>query len=165
MLDQREDWGAERKLLNRWAIWCLHGDSNEMMRSCGLTWAGSPPSAMRDIYDRGAETEDDTTGYARELPPVPDYTSHAVDEFMSALAPILPAVHRALLARHARIVDGRRIWVRSESWIAQSLYGMQRSGAWRRLATDCMTGYGGLRRWLEKSASQSGNDLLVCAGR
>ena len=161
----REDWQVERKLLNRWAIWTARSDSSEVMRLCGVTWAGSPLALMGDLWSRGAIKPDDVAGYAPELPAAPDYISPSVDEFMTALAAISPAVHDALLARHARIVRGERIYVRSESWVAQALYGLRRSGAWKRLAADCVIGYGSLRRWREIPTSKSGNTLLGSCAR
>ncbi|MGA9851857.1 MAG: hypothetical protein WBR15_02880 [Gammaproteobacteria bacterium] len=148
MSQNREDWESERKLMKRWANWCLHADSRAVMHTCGLTWAGSPPAIMDEIYDRGAATADEATGYARESAPAPDYISPAIDNFMAALSIILPAAYAALIARHRRMVYGQLIRLRPEWWIAEQLYGLKRSQSHARLAADCITGYAAMRRWL-----------------
>ena len=88
-----DEWLAERKMLNRWAHWRLHVDSNEIMRSCGLSWAGSPPYCMRDLWESGAATKEDVGGYPSEPSPPPDHTSQQVDEFMVALANYAATFH------------------------------------------------------------------------
>ncbi len=144
----REDWQVERKLLNRWAIWCLHGNERDIHRICGLTWAASPYSIMRRIYENGAVATTDVTGYAAEPPHLPDEWSAQVDEFMAIIAIVLPDSHAALIARHARVVRGQRLLIRAERWIARSLYGLSVRHSVSRLAHDCECGYGALHRWL-----------------
>lgn len=142
-------WAAEIRLLNRWARWCLNGNQGEIMRLCGLTWAGSPKSIMARVWESGAADEEAVTGYARELPPVHDFGSQEVDCFMAALRPIQPEAHTAILARHARVVNGEHILTRSESWIGRAVYGYTENNSRKALTRDCESGYAALRRWLE----------------
>ena len=146
---EHSPWAPEIRLLNRWARWCINGNQGEIMRLCGLTWAGSPKSIMARIWECGAETEEAVTGYARELPPTPDFDSHEVDRFMVALRPIRPEAYTAILARHARIVHGEQVLIRSEGWIARALYGFTEDNSRKSLTRHCESGYSALRRWLE----------------
>jgi hypothetical protein len=84
------------------------------------------------------------------LPPVPDAEVEAVFEFMDCLRPLLPHAHAALMARHRRMVDGHQHRIRSESWLAQALYGTKRAAAHARLASECDAGYAALTRWLDR---------------
>ncbi len=151
-------------MLHRWALWCRRDDSSEILRDCGLTGAGSPRTPAHVIFDRGAERAEDVGGYAREHAPAADDVSAVVDAFMLALAAISPGIFHALLARHTRIVRGEFIDMRSESEVAQVLYGLRRSGAWKRLAQDCEVGYGALRRWLESPQGAIRQDAVAWQG-
>lgn len=117
------------------------------MRSCGLTWAGSPPNTMDSIYVMGERTKDDVTGFAPEAPPLPDTDSQAVNEFMVHLRLILPNAYEALMAKHRRIVHGELILTHPEGWIAESLYNLSRSASHARLSQNCEAGYSALQRW------------------
>lgn len=158
----REHWPEERKLLNRWAIWCLRGNERMLMRLCGLSWAGSPPAIMARLWERGAESEDDVTGYAPEPRAAPDYQSAEVDRFMGILQRSSPAVAAALIARHRRMVHGELILLRPEWWLACSLYGRRRSRSHQMLADACERGYAVLRQWLADSSDllQKSDELL-----
>ena len=142
-----EQWLVERKMMNRWAFWCCRDDGSTLMRLCGLTWAGSPPAIMAALWERGAETEDDVTGYASEARSMPDDQSAEVDLFMNALRSILPAAHSALMARHRRMIHGELVLTRSEGWLARALYGKSRARSHAMLVKDCEAGYSALRRW------------------
>ena len=153
-IKEGDPWHQERRMLNRWALCKLHDDERSIMRYCGLTWAGSPRALMAPIYERGATKREDATGYARELPQLPDHIPPQVDEFMLALLPILPAAHAALLARHCRIVHGEHVEAKSEVWLAQTLYCKSRTRSHVKLIEDCNQGYEALRRWLDLATCQ-----------
>lgn len=148
---EHSQWAAEIRLLNRWARWCLNGNHSEIMRLCGLTWAGSPKSIMARIWEYGAVNTEAVTGYAGDLPPAPDIESQEVDRFMSALKPIQPEAFTAILARHARIVNGEQVLIRSEGWIARAVYGFTEDNSRKSLTRHCEAGYSALRRWIESA--------------
>jgi hypothetical protein len=137
----------ERGLLNGWARWCYNGNHGEIMRLCGLTWAGSPPNTMDSIYVMGERTKDDVTGFAPDPPPLPDTDSQAIDRFMSHLREILPSAYNALIARHLRVVHGEFQRFRAEIWIAQALYCLSPEASRQKLKYDCDRGYSSLQQW------------------
>lgn len=147
---------SERKMFNRWAIWCLRGDNHLLMRLCGLSWAGSPRTVMSELWFRGAVAEADVTGYAAEIAPVPDEESVQVDRFMTEINARLPAVHVALMARHRRMIHGELILTRPEWWIACALYCRRRSRSHQMLAEACERGYVELRTWLNSPLAKTG---------
>ncbi|MDE2107104.1 MAG: hypothetical protein KGL39_58395 [Patescibacteria group bacterium] len=148
-------WAQEIRLLNRWARWCINGNHGEIMRLCGLTWAGSMRTIMERLWECGAAEEKDVTGYASEPPPLPDFASQEVDKFMTALRSIHPESHRAILGRHARIVHGEFVLIRSHGWVAQALYGRSRRASEQALDTDCNLGYAALRRWIQSAQEKA----------
>lgn len=145
----RGAYAAEYRLMCVWAVRAAGSDARDILRLCGLSGAGSPPTVMDSLYALRDDAE--TTGYAKDLPMPPDPEIEAVFPFMEALRPLLPAAHAALMARHLRLVDGHCHRLRSESWLAMSLYGTKRAAAHARLASECDTGYAALRRWLAGS--------------
>lgn len=151
-----DGWRTERRFLMLWAVWCLRDDMSEIKRMCGLTPAGSPFTTMRRIYDLGAVSQEDVTGYAAEVPPPPDIELET-DAFMTALEPIQPDTHEALVARHRRIVHGKVDLEASESRLCGLLFPtLSRRHACKRLTSRCEDGYGALRRWLLFKHSQGG---------
>lgn len=143
----------ERELLRRWANSCAAIDAHEILDTCGLSPATSPPSTMDRVYVMGERERDDAGGYSAhdEHGDGPDLEVASCHEFMEWYEVLRPATHAALLARHRRMVSGQLHEDRSERWIAVRLYGWNSGDpdhARNLLIQTCELGYGALRRWL-----------------
>lgn len=139
----------ERRLVYRWSSLCAARDLLTVLAESGLTPAGSPPSVMERVYAEGAREREDAGGYDADEPPAePDPELEQVTEFMEWMAALRPGWYRAGLARHRRLVDGRRHPLAHEYILAMLLYGGSRPAAHQRLAEDCEALYAALRRWL-----------------
>ncbi|MDE1828247.1 MAG: hypothetical protein KGH65_03755 [Candidatus Micrarchaeota archaeon] len=136
-------WDDEIRILRRWARWCDNSNHSVIMRFCGLSAAGSPPTLM----PLGAPDEDAVTGYAKEHR-LPDAVSPEVDMFMASLIALHPSVYKALLLKYRRIVDGQHYLYRSERALSGILYDLAPRYAWPKLIRDCELGYGMLRRYM-----------------
>ncbi|OYV51922.1 MAG: hypothetical protein B7X10_00390 [Burkholderiales bacterium 21-58-4] len=141
-------WDDEIKMLRRWARWCERSNNGAIMKYCGLSPAGSPPTLMAF----GAADEEAVTGYAREHK-IPDAVSPEVDLFMASLIALRPTVYRALLLKFRRIVDGQHYLIRSERALSGVLYELHPRHAWPKLARDCEIGYRMLRKFIETGRS------------
>lgn len=154
------EYAREYRLMVLWGALSAGDDVHAILRECGLTGAGSPPSVMRSIYD--SRNDGDQTGYAKEPYSGPTLQELAdaelVGTFMQQLRIFLPAPHGALLARHRRMVDGQPFKLKAEWALAVALYGRQpsqRRQAHALLAQHCEMGYQALRNWLERYVAKT----------
>jgi hypothetical protein len=143
----------ERRLLRRWSDRCQSLNCFDTLAACGLTAAASPPTLLGQLYDQGEDQEE--LGYYDELPEPPDQALEQTTEFMEWYEVLAPTPHRALLARHRRLVDGR-IYTNTPEWrLALSLYQLG-PVSHLRLAEHCEIGYGALQRWLREWQRREG---------
>ena len=140
----------EWRYLCAWARWVLANNAGAIQRICGLTYYGSIPTILMEVPDFGEIIG--PVVYNQEGRP-PASIGPQIQKFMDELALSNPPIHRALIGRHLRKLNGRM--VRSEVKIAMHLYGRKRSQAHAKLVIDCNRGYQLLAKWLQENTTQN----------
>lgn len=100
---------------------------------------------MDRIWNCGAMTAEEVTGYADSKPHVTNYLMHELDLFMGCLQRHMPRIYRALVARHLRVVPGSTERAYSERRMAVVLYGITSDSSHRQFRHDCDMGYATLQ--------------------
>lgn len=144
------EFAREKAYFIVWGRWVSREHDLSIMHECGLTWAGSPPSLLPSVAEEG-----ELVGLVEYLPREPSRLVHIgeqVDEFATALREVDVETHRALTARHRRVVDGTQFLTRPESYIARALYiGLPAGPAQMQLSRACDRGYRLLKQWMERN--------------